>query len=346
MKTLPAPEHQWGNLGAIVSNGLYHRIFMAAIRLKIFNSLDWNTAEEIAERLKTHPRNTGLFLNVLAGLGLLIKKNGRYCNTEEGKKFLDSGSQNYLGDYFLYYSSFFEGKEGDFEALVKNGPPVDINSKDMADESIWASSAQLSAAYQYGGEAQKMAKMVSELDEFSLMKRMLDMGGGAGFYSIATISAHQTMIGVILEQPAVAEVAAGFVKEYGMEHRIDIVSGNYLEDDLGGPYDLVFAGSTLNFAKDRLEPLFRKVLNSLTPGGLFITHQDGYTDERTSPVEHISGFLGFEMAGADFAFARGEIAKAMIQSGFQSVRSFTVNWNIGPMDIDIAKKSVCYKVHL
>ena len=339
MKTLPAPENRWGNLGAIISNGVYHRIFMTALRLGIFDHLDRNTAEDIAARLKTHPRNTGLLLNALAGLELVRKKDGKYGNTEQGAEFLDSRSPNYIGEYLLYYNSFFEKSAGDLESLVRNGPsPAAPDDKNMSDESMWADSARLSAAYQYGGEVQRMADVIRGLEEFPRMKRMLDMGGGSGFYTIAAVVAHPSMSGVIFEQPAVARVASGFVKEYGMEHRIDIVSGNYLEDDLGGPYDLVFAGSTLNFAKGRLEPLFRKVLNALAPGGVFITHQDGYTDERTRPAEHIAGFLGFEMMGADFAFSQGEIADTMIRSGFRSVRSFTVNWNIGPMDIDIGRK--------
>jgi predicted TPR repeat methyltransferase len=209
----------------------------------------------------------------------------------------------------------------------------------MAAGEMWAESARLSAAYQFCGEAQLIARIVAALPEFANMKTMLDLGGGGGFFTMAIVDAHPDMQGVIFEQPPVAAVAREFIAEYNMENRMSVIEGNYLTDAIGDAYDFIFAGSTLNFCKNNLEDLFIKIYDSLSPGGIFMTHQDGITDERTKPTYHITEFLAPELMGMDIAIQQGEIADAMLRVGFKSVRSVTNHSAIGDMDIDIARKA-------
>jgi predicted TPR repeat methyltransferase len=210
---------------------------------------------------------------------------------------------------------------------------------EMADGEIWAESARLSAAYQYCGPAQSLAKIVATQPEFPNMKTMLDLGGGSGFFTQAIVGAHPSMSGVIFEQPPVAPVAREFLKQYEAEDRILVREGDYMTDPIGNSYDLIFASATLNFHKSRLNELFAKVYEALSPGGLFMTHQDGIYAERTKPINHITEFLAFELYGGDFALPQGLIAQAMIDAGFQSVRSFTIRADFGEMDIDIGRKA-------
>jgi cyclopropane fatty-acyl-phospholipid synthase-like methyltransferase len=220
-----------------------------------------------------------------------------------------------------------------------NGPP-EQQATDMASGKMWARSARLAAAYQYSGIAQRIARGVARLPEFRSMKTMLDLGGGAGFFTMAIVGAHPEMKGVVFEQPQVADVAREFIQQYGMQDRVSTIDGSYLTDDLEGPYDFIFASATLNFLKHNLDDLFQKIYNALSPGGVFMTHQDGLTDERTKPVYHVTEFLGPELMGNDFGFDQGTIAEAMLRAGFKSVRSFTKQSDIGEMDIDIGRKGI------
>ena len=177
------------------------------------------------------------------------------------------------------------------------------------------------------------------MPEFEQLETMLDLGGGSGFFTMAVVDAHPKLQGFIFEQPPVAEVARDFIERYEMQDRVSTIAGNYLTDELGGPYDLIFAGATLNFCKAHLHELFTKIHQSLNPGGLFMAHQDGLTHERTRPVFHVTEFLAPELTGLDFAFEQGTIAETMLRAGFKSVRSFTKNSDIGDMDIDIGRKA-------
>jgi SAM-dependent methyltransferase len=146
------------------------------------------------------------------------------------------------------------------------------------------------------------------------------------------------MTGVIFDRPAVVSVADRFIHEYDMQERISVSAGDYLNDEIGEDYDFIWASATLNFARKGLDPLIRKILDALNPGGIFISFQDGMTHEQTRP-DTMLGHLGDAMRmGLDIYFNQGEICQAMLRSGFRSVRSQTVETPWGEMDLDIARK--------
>lgn len=338
MKKLPEIKNSWADFYNLMRVRIQGNILIQAIEWKIFDCLTTSvSAKTVAEKLKFDTRNTELFLNALAGMDIIVKQNGLYSNTDKSSEFLLSTSPTYLGSFLLHVNQWHEQLSPNIETLVEKGPPEN-SGINMMQDSMWAESARLSAAYQYSGEAQHIAHIISELPEFPGMKKMLDLGGGAGFFTMAIVSAHPNLKGVIFEQPSVAAVAREFIMEYQMEDRMDVITGDYTRDSFGDGYDLVFASSTLNFVKHNLDDFFKKIYHSLRDGGIFITHQDGITHERTKPVNHITEFLSAELYGMDFAISQGKIAEAMLQAGFKSVRSFTRHSDAGDMDVDIGRK--------
>jgi predicted O-methyltransferase YrrM len=335
MNSIPNQVGDWSNLNEIISAASRQKILTAALRLKVFDHVAGTTAVEVAARAGSHPRNTELLLNALAAMDIIRKQDGRYEHTKQSEELLVTTATAYLGDYLQHVVGFHEQFPVKLEDLVRHGPPTTMPN--MTDESMWAHSARQSAAYQYSGEAQHIAHIVGKLPEFRAMTRMLDLGGGAGFFTMAIVSAHPSMTGVVFEQPAVAEVAREFIRDYGMEDRVSVVAGDYARDALQGPYDLIFASSTLNFYKHRFDDLFLKIRDALGPRGVFMTHQDGLRNEHTKPANLIAEFLIPQMLGADFGIAEGEIAEAMLRVGFQSVRSFTKNSSVGEMAVDIGR---------
>jgi hypothetical protein len=146
------------------------------------------------------------------------------------------------------------------------------------------------------------------------------------------------MTGVVFDRPAVVAVAERFIQEYGMENRMTVQAGDYLSDDIGRGYDLVWASATLNFARHDLDPLIDKIYTALNSGGVFISFQDGMTDEQTRP-DTMLGHLGNAMQmDRNFYFNQGEIGDAMLRCGFCTVRSRTIETPMGLMDLDVARK--------
>ncbi len=216
-----------------------------------------------------------------------------------------------------------------------NGPE---NEMKIMDDSKWVSYTRQASAHQFCGPAQKIVELVASLPEFPDMKKMLDLGGGAGFYTMLIVSAHENMKGVVFDLPQVTSVTREFIQEYSVRDRVSTMTGDYVKDSLGNSYDLIFAGGTLNFAKKHVDTIFNKIYTALNPGGIFISQHGSVSHERTQPGYQVLDFLFDELSGMDFIFPKGMIAEAMHQCGFKSVQSIVQKSEFGDIDIDIAKK--------
>jgi SAM-dependent methyltransferase len=338
MLPLPFVEQDYSDLYGLVAAPIHARLLTVGLELGVFDHLDeFRDLSELSAAMGSHPGNTELFLDALAAIGVVEKKEGRYRNTEQTMRFLMRRSPVYLGDLLLMITHRCADSLGDLSKLVLGGPrrdPVD----DGSSEATWAEAARVSAAWVAGGVGQTMAAVLADLSEFPRFQKMLDLGGGHGMFALYFMAAHPSMTGVVFDRPAVVAAAEEFIREYAAQDRLSVQAGDYLHDDIGTGYDLVWACSTLNFARHDLDTLIGKVFAALNPGGVFASFQDGLTHERTRP-DIMLGHLGEAMRlGRDVFFSQGEIAASMLRCGFRHVHSRTVETPMGPMDLDVARK--------
>ena len=337
MKELPEVKASLGELYRMVYEPIRTKLLLTGIELEVFDQLsEPREAKAVAVTIGTHSENTRRFLDGLAVCDLIIKKNGRYQNTALAQEFLVKGSPTYLGN-FLVYSYQWSTPALDVTALVRDGPPS-APGMDATSEDVWVEGARVMANHQRAGMGQFAAKIVSELPEFPSFRRMLDLGGGPGVIGMTIVAAHPEMEGVIFDQPAVVRVAESVIKEQEMEDRMTVIGGDYVQDSIGEGYDLVWASSTLNFAKDDMDLIVKKIYDALNPGGVFVSLSDGLTNEGTKPRDMALGMVSTALMGFDMGLTQGFIAESMLRVGFRSVRSQTINVIVGPWELDIGRK--------
>ena len=339
MKKLPEVNVSFQELYRMLIGPIQSKLLLTGIELKVFNQLSQpKSADAVAETLGTHPENTRLFLDGLAASELVVKKNGLYQNAPVTQAFLVEGNATFLGQMFSLQARMWDGALNDLSKLVKEGPPPPSPQMDMGSEEMWTQFAVSMVNYERAGVAQQAVELVSELPEFPSFKKMLDLGGGPGLIGIAIVASHPSMEGVIFDRPAVVEIAETFIKEYEMESRIQVLSGDYNHDSIGEGYDLIWASNALNFARHDMDALMSKVYHALNPGGVFISLCEGLTHERTKPDFVVISMLPMALVGQDMCFDQGEIADSMLRAGFKSVRSRTLESPWGTADLDIGRK--------
>jgi O-methyltransferase. len=342
MKKLPEVNVSLRELNEMHIGIIRAKLLLAGIELKVFNHLsEFLSADAVAKAISAHPANTRLFLDGLVANGLVAKKNGLYRNTPIAQEFLVESSPTFLGQLLILMEEveLWNAALEDLPRLIKEGPPPPSPEVDMGTEERWAQAAVTMANSQRSGMAQQIAKIISQLPEFPTFKRMLDLSGGAGIYGIAIAGAHPSMKGVIFDRPAMVKVAETFIKEYGLEDRMGVMGGDYTCDPIGDGYDLIWASSALNFVRDDLDQLTKKIYDALGPGGVFVSYHEGLTHERTEPDVMALPGLPMAMMGQDIELDQGFIADAMLRVGFKSVRSHTLDTGWGPMDLDIGRKA-------
>ena len=335
MKNLPELSICFDPLTRILYGAIPTKLLLTAIELKVFSHLtEPRSAESLAREVGSHPDNTRLFLDGLVANELLCKRDGRYRNTPLADAFLVDGRPTYLGDVFRNLTEYMRPTLESMSTLVKDGqsPPVTFS-----DPSLEERETEIYANYQRAGRAQQTAAMISKLPEFPRMKKMLDLGGGAGLICLAIVAAHPTLTGVIFDRPEVVEVAQQFIREYELQNRVTVIGGDYSEDSIGDGYDLVWTSFALNFFRGSLDPIIRRIYAALAPGGVCVSLAEGLTDERTKPTMMINSML---LGRSDLMFDEGEIAQAMLRVGFKSVHSRVAEGPQphGPAMIDVARK--------
>ena len=338
MKKLPEANVTFENLYRMLVAPIRSKLLLTGIELKVFNYLNQpKSAEAVAKTIATHSKNTRIFLDGLVASGLVVKKNNLYQNTPVTQAFLVEGSQTFLGQMIILTEQTFFSLN-DLSKLVRDGPPPPSKGTDACSEEMWVQWADSMANTQRGCTVQQAVEIVSLLPEFLSFKKMLDLGGGPGLVGIAIVDEHPEMKGVIFDLPAMVKLAKTYIKEYEMEDRIEVMGGDYTCDPIGEGYDLIWASASLNFAKDNIASLLKKIYDALNPGGVFISYHDGLTLELTKHDIIVLSWIPTALMGKDMWFDQGFIADSMLRAGFKSVRSRTLDTPMGPMDLDIARK--------
>ena len=340
MKKLPEVEVSFEGLYRMLIAPIRSRLLLTGIELKVFNHLsEPRSAEAVAEAIGAHTVNTRLFLDGLVASDLVVKKKGLYQNTPVTQTFLVEGSPTFLGEMFTFTTQLGHVALNDLPKLVKEGPPPPSPEADMSGEEMMLQFALSMANNERSGPAQQVVEIVSGLPEFPSFKKMLDLGGGPGLIGIAIVASHPSMKGVIFDKPAMVKVAETFIVEYEMEDRMEVLGGDYLQDSIGEGYDLIWASATLNFGKDNMDALMKKIYDALNLGGVFISFSDGLTHERTKPGIMVLSWMPMMLMGQDMSLDQGFIADSVLRVGFNSVRSRTLDTSMGPMDLDIGRKA-------
>lgn len=318
------------------------KLLISGISLGVFDALtDWKNSDEVASALETHPENTKHLLDALASMDLVEKSNGRYKNAEMSATFLVTSHPAYIGGFIVMIESWNIPTPEMMIDLIKNGPPSPDPYEDIGDMEMWKQIHRTSGTVQRAGFGQEVARIISKFPEYPEMKKMLDLGGGAGLVGMCIVDSHPTMEGTIFDQPMVVQVADEFIKEYEMGSRVKTIGGDYMSDPIGENYDLILASQTLGFAGDQLDDIIKKLYDSLNPGGIVVTLHDGLTDEETKPSNTVLPFMGMKLKGQMNAiriFEEGETAESMLSVGFKSVHRFPVAMDSGDLEMTVGRK--------
>ena len=137
---------------------------------------------------------------MLAILGVISKKDGQYRNTTLAEEYLVEGKPTYMGDSYVEIVDMYGGVIGNIPQVLKSGVPEKAPDQAYSDES-WTSRVDMFARSQRAFWSYSALPQVIEMPEFLSFKRMLDLGGSAGIYTVALVTRHPTLKGTVLDQP-------------------------------------------------------------------------------------------------------------------------------------------------
>ncbi|MCZ7571701.1 MAG: class I SAM-dependent methyltransferase [Ardenticatenaceae bacterium] len=99
-------------------------------------------------------------------------------------------------------------------------------------------------------------------------KRVLDVGGGHGLYSIELCRRHPELTATVFDLPGALERARENIRAAGLSDRVSLLAGDYREDDLGHGYDVALLFNVIHAHRpDENLRLLSKIAAALAPNG-------------------------------------------------------------------------------
>jgi len=116
------------------------------------------------------------------------------------------------------------------------------------------------------------------------IRRMLDVGGGSGAYSIAFAEANAALRAEILDLATAAPVAQWHIQKAGLTDRITVRVGDLRSDPLGQDYDLALVSAICHMLSPEENcDLLRQCHAALTPGGRIVIQDFILEPDKTAP---------------------------------------------------------------
>ena len=290
------------------------RILLTSLEMEIFTALgeELKTSEEVSRILNSDARATDRLMNALCALDFLKKQNGKFSNTSFSSKYLVKGKPDYISN--LMHSVNLWDSWSDLTSTIRAGkgvPRVNSGSKIWLENFIEAMNYR--AVKQVPGD-------ISMLD-LTEVRTVLDVGGGSGAYSMGFVKAKKDISAVVFDLPDVIPLTQKYIAEAGLEGKIKTIKGNYLYDDLGPGYDLIFLSAIVHSNSfEENKNLIQKCTKALNKNGQIVIQDYAMNEERTSPAS--GAFFALNMlvnTQAGDTFTENEIYSWLENAGLKNI---------------------------
>ena len=291
------------------------RIILTGAELDVFTCLDRAEASAagLSKDLGCDSRAMERLLDALASLGFLKKEANVFSLTEQGK-MLSSGHPETILPMLLHFNELWQ-KWSRLTDVVRTGKASERPGGGKGAANL---RAFIGAMHAIGVS---LSMEIGRAFDAGRFRRLLDIGGGSGTYTIAFLQANAQLTAVVFDLAPVISMAGERLQAAGLSGRATLAAGDFYVDELPSGCDLALLSAIIhqNSPAQNLE-LYRKVFRALDAGGSILIRDHIMDESRTSPlagalfaVNMLIGTTG----GGTYTF--GEIREGLEKAGFVDV---------------------------
>ncbi|MFP4380220.1 MAG: methyltransferase [Candidatus Sumerlaeia bacterium] len=278
------------------------------------------SAEDAASELGLDFRATEMVLLALAAEGVMIQNTDhRFSIATEYAPFLLEGEPDSQIHIFRHNWAIMQSWCRLVETM-RTGKPIPKPDEKQAPDMLRNFICGMADI------ARHSSREVAEKVNLSNYRKMLDVGGGPASASIAFCQKYPQLHATNFDLPAPTEIAREEVEKAGMTDRISLQAGNFLEDDLGSGYDLVYLSNIIHsLDEDETELVIGKCAKALDKGGTLIVKDFFLDDDRTSPT--FAAYFSINMlvnTEGGKSYTEKETREIMSRAGFGQFKTLPV----------------------
>ena len=294
-------------------------VLLAACKLGVFATLvhDSRSAGDLARELELDARALETVLLALAAEGILQRQEDGFRIAPAYTPYLLTDSPDTQAGILNHNLTCLQ-RWSHLTDVVRTGKPVPLDPDPDRLHDFVRGMADVSKA--------SSAAVVSKID-LSSCRRMLDVGGGPATAAITFTQRWPNLTGVVLDLEDVIPIARERIEEAGLGERIEARAGDYLIDDFGQGFDLVYISNVINsLSPESARVVVEKSHRALTDGGTLILKDYFLEEDRITPA--FAAYFSVNMlvsveGGRTYTWNE---ARALIErTGFRDVEAIAIN---------------------
>jgi len=295
------------------------RTLMAGVSLGIFDALAErdDDADGLAARLDLDPQGVDALCVGLHSMGYLDQRGGLYRNGRQATRHLVTGAPEPMAETIGTFSYDMWDFMGRLEETVRSGEAAGIHDHEPGDP-WWES--YMRGLFEL---ANLRAPQVVRLIGAEQPRRLLDIAGGHGAYSLAMCRRHEGLRATVLDLEGAAQVGRKIVASQPDAERVRFEVGDMFEADLGIGYDVVMANSILHhFDAETNIRLLKRAREALAPGGTvaIVEQERPPKGKRGQQIGGLTGVL-FYVTSRARTYTGAELEEFVRAAGFQGARA-------------------------
>lgn len=244
---------------------------VAAGKLGLFGLLSGGplTPREVAKTLGASEDGMRLLMEALASVGYLERVDDRFANGPVARTWMTPASVVDFTPLTLWISLGLHLLI-DLDLVVKRGGPERPIYEYLRER---PEVGQALSRYMKAMAKMSAPGVIQALALPQGARRLLDLGGSHGLYSIALCQKYPNLRATVFDMPVALSETMSAATDAGLAGRISIAEGDYLKDDIGTGYDVILCFSIVhNHILADNKRLIAKIARSLNQGGIVAIH--------------------------------------------------------------------------
>lgn len=310
--------------------------FMAAKHLFAANELGLfealadgpTTVDALGDRTGLTRRAARISADAMVALGLLERDGDTYRNSAEAATFLAGRTPADLRPFLRFWDRISYPAWTDLAGALGRGPRQEIFELD--DELQEVASAGIEAIL--AGPANALPQVY----DLGRHRRLLDVGGGTGSWSIAAVQAHPQLTATVLDLPVVAAVACKRVAAAELTGQVEVLAGDVMRDPIPAGHDAFLVANLVHYwSPEQNQALLRRIREAAAPGARLLL-ADFWTDEtHTRPLHAalMAGEFAVHLENGD-VYSVAEVRDWLPPTGWRFVEHLPLG---GPQSLVVAE---------
>ena len=302
---------------ALSRNFMECRVLLTGAELDIFTCLAKPaSSRDLAEKQGWHERPLTVVLDALTAIGLLIKKDGFYRTDDGLLPFLRSDSPQTVLPMIRHAATIWKNWSNLTQIVAETGG---VETSAGSFENPEDQKAFIGAMHVVGkAHAPKIVQAVNP----GSARRLIDVGGGSGTYTIAFLEAVPEMSATLFDLPDVVAMGRERITEAGLKDRVTLTAGNFYTDCLPPDHDLALVSAIIHMNSPAQNvDLYKKIFDALVPGGRIVIRDHVMKPEKTAPKSgalFAVNMLAATPGGGTYTYE--EIKAGLTAAGFENIK--------------------------